>query len=100
MGLLLPKEEVARIVETQLGFELIAPWSGTPDLERRVDPAEPLRIKTMMRASAEIYLGVMAAEVVARVQQPGDKRSYFPSSATGTWRCASQNTAGMRLAHS
>jgi hypothetical protein len=74
IGTLLPEGEMARIVEILLELELIAPWAEVVvSADVHVEAAELSRIKTMMTDSAETCLGLMASEVVRRVQQARDR---------------------------
>ena len=100
---LLPQDEIARIVEILLERELIAPWaeavpsSAAPrmpaiagiarsDSENHKDAAKLLRTKTLMTDSAVTYLGLMASDVVRRVQDASDEIELI--SVIGHWHMA------------
>ncbi len=100
---LISDQEVARIADILLGFELIAPQSevavsavaprtATVDLALTsafappADSAKLIRIKSMMTLSAETYLGLMAAVVVRRVEQACDEAQLL--SVVGHWHMA------------
>lgn len=100
---LLPEQEVAGIVDILLEFELIAPQTEvavsatapqTATVDRTLtsaaaqpaDSAKLLRIKSMMTRSAETHLGLMAAEVVRRVEQACDETQLL--SVLGHWHMA------------
>jgi hypothetical protein len=87
IGTLLPEGEMARIVEILLELELIAPWAEVVvSADVHVEAAELSRIKTMMTDSAETCLGLMASEVVRRVQQARDETELL--SVVGHWHMA------------
>ena len=87
---LLPEDEIARIVEMLLERELIAPWAeavvSCAASENHKDAAKLLRTKTLMTDSAMTYLGLMASEVVRRVQDASDEIELI--SVVGHWHMA------------
>jgi hypothetical protein len=97
IGTLLPQQELARILTVLLELGLIAPVADeAPSLPAgrtaaaasapSVDSARLVRIKAMMTRSAETYLGVMASEVVRRVEQASDETQLL--SVLGHWHMA------------
>lgn len=101
IGALISEQEVAGIVDILLEFELIAPEvavaavaprTATPDHTLTpasappADSAKLLRIKSMMTRSAETYLGLMAVEVVRRIEQACDEAQL--RSVLGHWHMA------------
>jgi hypothetical protein len=94
---LLPQQEVARILTVLVELALIAPVADEPVFlpsdcaaatasAPPVDSARLVRIKAMMTGSAEKYLGVMASEVVRRVEQASDETQLL--SVLGHWHMA------------
>lgn len=100
---MLPVQEMAGVVDFLLALELIAPQTEvaasttaprTATIERTLasasaplaDAAKLLHIKSMMTHSAETHLGLMAAEVVRRVQQACDETQLL--SVLGHWHMA------------
>jgi hypothetical protein len=101
IGTLVPEDGIPNIVETLLELELIATSVETVDPESHVDTAKLLRIKTMMTDSAQTYLGLMASEVVRRIQRAGDETQLL--SVVGHWHMAmreskyGRDVAGIQL---
>jgi hypothetical protein len=115
---LLPSQELAAIVHQLLALELIAaqievavsaaaPKTAaaghplTPAPAQPADPARLLRLKAMLIDSAETHLGLMAAEVVRRVELACDETQL--RSVLGHWHMAmreskyGKDVAGMHL---
>lgn len=90
IGALISEPEVAKIVDILLAFELVAARSevavSAAASARPADAARLLHIKSMMTRSAETYLGLMAAEVVRRVEQACDEAQLL--SVLGHWHMA------------
>jgi hypothetical protein len=103
IGALISEPDVAKIVDILLAFELVAARSAVavsaaapraatidrtaaPASARPADAARLLHIKSMMTRSAEAYLGLMAAEVVRRVEQACDEAQLL--SVLGHWHMA------------
>lgn len=92
IGTLLPQQELARILTVLVELGLIAPVADEAVSLPAADPAPPVdsarlaRIKTMMTGSAETYLGMMASEVVRRVEQASDETQLL--SVLGHWHMA------------
>ncbi|MET0858695.1 MAG: hypothetical protein ABWY27_18265 [Telluria sp.] len=103
IGTLLPDDEMAGIVAVLLELALIAPRTeavvfqpaprigavgriATSDGAGQVDAEKLSRTKAMMTDTAETYLGMMASEVVRRIQQAGDETQLL--SVVGHWHMA------------
>ncbi|MEO7494470.1 MAG: hypothetical protein ABIT83_08570 [Massilia sp.] len=85
IGMALPLAELETIVSALLAGGLIAgPPSAAPAVP--ADPARLARIKAMMVRSAEAYLGVMAGDVVRRVDKAANEAEL--KSVLGHWHMA------------
>jgi hypothetical protein len=83
---LLPIEELAPAVDMLLSLGFIAdPASLVPDRSPRVAEA-----KFLMRQSAEKYLGLLASDLVRRIEQAADEAQV--QAAIGLWHMAMRDS--------
>jgi len=88
---LLPAQQLDTIVGELLAMELIGPCSSpsaVPPPQPHVPSPELVRVKTEMVKTAEACLGLMAAEVVRRIEQAGDRHELL--GVIGHWHMALQ----------
>jgi len=88
---LIPAQQLESIVGELLAMELIGPCSGAPAAPAPQLPAlspELLQVKKEMTKTAEACLGLMAAEVVRRIERAGDQRELL--GVVGHWHMALQ----------
>jgi hypothetical protein len=103
-----PQPELDAVIRALLDLELIAPHTTAavsppvPAPAAPVDTARLQRIKAMMTESAVACLGLMAADLVRRIQKAGDDAQL--QSVLGHWHMAMRESkygravAGERLA--
>lgn len=107
---LMPAGQVADIVGQLLALDLIEPRgvdSGTPGAARETPPGEHdahvARIKRYMVQTAQAHLGLLAAEVVGRIERTNDADQL--RAVVGYWHMALRDakdgraTAGAHLEH-
>lgn len=87
---LIPAQQLEAIVGELLAMGLIGPCSEPPAAGPAPPPMSPelMRVKTEMAKTAEACLGLMAAEVVRRIEQAGDQRELL--GVVGHWHMALQ----------
>jgi len=88
---LMPADQVAPILAALMALDLITAASSS-DAPAAAAPAAPAlaAIKAELIHSAELYLGVMGADVVARVRQAGDATQLLR--VLGHWHMAMQDS--------
>lgn len=88
---LMPADQVAPILAALIALNLIAAESSqeTPAVAAPAAPALAA-IKAELIHAAELYLGVMAGDVVARVRQAGDATQLLR--VLGHWHMAMQDS--------
>jgi hypothetical protein len=107
---LMPAGQVADIVGQLLALDLIEPRGadgGTPGAARETPPGEHdahvARIKRYMVQTAQAHLGLLAAEVVGRIERTNDADQL--RAVVGYWHMALRDakdgraTAGAHLEH-
>jgi hypothetical protein len=84
---LMPDGQVACIVEQLLALDLIAPCGGAVPTESNEDLG---RIKRYMVTTAQTHLGLLAAEVVERIERAADTGQL--RAVVGQWHMALQDS--------
>jgi hypothetical protein len=84
---LMPAGQVARIVEQLLALDLIAPCGGTMPAGSS-DDLDP--VKRYMVTTAQTHLGLLAAEVVDRIERAADAAQL--RAVVGHWHMALQDS--------
>lgn len=100
LAALMPAEQIAAVLAALIALDLIASApADDPELVAAPAPESAPRapesgklaaIKAELIGSAELYLGVMAAEIVARVRQAGDDAQLLR--VLGHWNMAMQDS--------
>lgn len=95
---LLPAEQVAVIVGELLGLELIMPSGACAAVTDAPSSARLAQVKAEMVETAQSCLGLLAAEVVRRIERAADERELL--SVVGHWHMALQASKhGREAAH-
>jgi hypothetical protein len=98
---LMPAAQVAAIVAELLALDLIAPCGGTGPSRAGADPTparddELGRVKHYMVSTAQAHLGLLAFDVVERIERAGDAEAL--RGVVGHWHMALRDSRHGRAA--
>jgi hypothetical protein len=93
-------DQVAPVLAALIALGLIAPPAVAEALSPAIPPGSPLldAIKAELIAAADMYLGVMASDVILRVRQAPDARTLLR--VLGHWHMAMQDSKHGKVAAS